>query len=284
MGEFHLRGGLMYKKAICNEMFGTMELSCVCDILNTYGFDGIEIAPFTLLDDKEMFSDSKIEYIKTTLRAHHLEFAGFHWLLAHPKGLHITSPNVEVRKRSVEHLIHLLNVSGELGGGTLILGSPHQRSVEKGKEEQGRALLEEGLRELGDVAIKNNSTMCMEALSSNDTNIINTLEEAKTLVHSINSKGVSSMFDFHNCGDETLSWDELIDYYYPIIQHVHLNTLNGGHPTVLDIEAYLPSFATLKSLAYKKWVSLEIFTVPENPIEVVKQTAHFLQEIENKLL
>jgi len=51
-----------------------------------------------------------------------LDFVGFHWLFLSPKGLHITTPDLTIRKRSWDHLQRLVDIAGELGGGVLVLG------------------------------------------------------------------------------------------------------------------------------------------------------------------
>ena len=38
----------MKKYAICNELFGDMDFADSCALLQRYGYQGIEIAPFTI--------------------------------------------------------------------------------------------------------------------------------------------------------------------------------------------------------------------------------------------
>ena len=38
----------MFKIGICNELFEDMEFGQVCRLVKTLGYDGLEIAPFTL--------------------------------------------------------------------------------------------------------------------------------------------------------------------------------------------------------------------------------------------
>ncbi|MCP4401673.1 MAG: sugar phosphate isomerase/epimerase, partial [bacterium] len=211
------------KYAICNELFGKAAFENVCLTTAQHGFQGIEIAPFTLFDDPRNIGQDKIREIKHTLQHTGLQFAGFHWLFLSPQGLHITTPDSTVRERSWEHLRSLVDIAGELGGGDLVLGSPQQRHATEIPTEQGIAYLKEGLFNIAAYAEERNSTVLIEALPAKHTNIINTLEEAGNLIESINTPGVSGMFDFHNCVDETLLWPELIETYFDIIQHVHLN-------------------------------------------------------------
>lgn len=269
----------MIKTAICNELFGKMSFQESCDLTAAHGFNGIEIAPFTLFGDVTFIPSDKIAMIRSSLKNSGLDFTGLHWLFVKPENLHITSPDKKKREKSWEHLKMLLNLAGELGGGYLTLGSPKQRIATEISITEAWKYMEEGLAGVADTASDCNSTVCIEALASTETNVINTLEESKDLINRVKRGSISSMFDFHNCGDETDSWPELIKNYVSIIKHVHLNTPGGGHPNPGDSDKYIESFSVLKDLKYDGWVSLEIFTVPDKPEIVLSETAAFLNEM-----
>ena len=269
----------MIKTAICNELFGDLSFQESCDLVAAHNFKGIEIAPFTLFGDVNSIPKDTITMIKRTLNNSGLDFAGLHWLFVKPENLHITSPDKKIREWSWDHLKKLLNLSGELGGGFLTLGSPKQRMASGITVAEAWKYMEEGLAGVADTAAECNSTVCIESLASIDTNVINTLKESRDIINSVKRDSISSMFDFHNCGDETDSWPELIRNNKDIIKHVHLNTPSGGHPVPGDIEEYRDSFSVLKDIDFNDWVSLEIFTVPRNPEKVLSETAEFLKEV-----
>ncbi len=269
----------MIKTAICNELFGSIDFQKSCDLAADHGFNGIEIAPFTLFGDVSSIPSDTINMINNALNNSGLEFAGLHWLFVKPENLHITSPDKKIRDWSWDHLKRLLNLSGELGGGFLTLGSPKQRMASEISVTEALNYMEEGLAGVADTAAACNSIVCIEALASADTNVINTLKESRDIINRVNRDSISGMFDFHNCGDEMDSWPELIRKNKDIIKHVHLNTSSGGHPVPDDVEEYRESFSVLKDINYNAWVSLEIFTIPENPEKVLLETAAFLRKL-----
>jgi sugar phosphate isomerase/epimerase len=112
--------------------------------------------------------------------------------------------------------------------------------------------------------------------------MVNTLREVEEWVREIDHPGLSGMFDFHNTGDETEPWDVLVSRYFPIIRHVHFNSREGSWPSPGkeggDPE-YRSAFRVLKEKRYGGWISLEIFTLPENPKEVLKETREFLRMV-----
>lgn len=269
----------MMRRAVCNEMFGNQEFARTCALVKSCGFAGIEIAPYTLSNVNGYFSTSTLAHIRSILEANELSFAGFHWLFAHPEGMHITSSDPQARRRALDHLKGLLFAAGELGGGFLILGSPKQRSVSDATPEEGMRRLVGFLQEATEAAKEANSIICLEALPKKESNVMNTLAEARAMVEQIGNSAIQSMFDFHNCGDETLSWHELLREYMPIIRHVHINRNDGGHPLPGSEGLFRAAFKELAAQKYHGWVSLEIFTIPADPLRVLLETRDFLDSV-----
>jgi D-psicose/D-tagatose/L-ribulose 3-epimerase len=272
----------MKKYAICNELFGDMAFSESCALLQRYGYQGIEIAPFTLFDDPGTFTSAQVAEIRRAMEDCDLEFTGLHWLFLKPEGLHITTPDDGVRRRSWDHLKRLVDLAGQLGGGVLVLGSPKQRNSMGVSREQAANNLEEGLRSLADFTTRRNCTILLESLSPDQTDVINTMAEAEQSIERIGHSGIQGIFDFHNCSNETKSWEELIEDYFPIIRHVHLNEVNGSYPGTGSSD-FLPAFKKLAKKGYDGWISLEIFHLPEDPAKVLRETMAFLDRMEELL-
>ena len=79
------------KISICNEIFRGWEIEEVFRFVSKIGYEGVEIAPFTISDDIRNISRKKCEEIKNIASSYGLEIVGTHWLLRGPKGLHILS-------------------------------------------------------------------------------------------------------------------------------------------------------------------------------------------------
>ena len=270
--------------AVCNELFGSISLQEAASITRDIGFQGLELAPFTIFGDFSAAAISRgIAIAKRAFAETGLEFAGLHWLLAKPEGLHITTSDKALRRKSWNHLRRLVDAAAELGGGNLILGSPKQRSSDPG---QGRApamaTLRDELASIAPYAAERRTAILLEALSSDQTDVVNLLAEAEAIVNSVGNAGVGGMFDFHNCADEAISYEALIEKYIRMIRHVHLNDVDGNHPKPGD-HSYLPAFAKLHELKYEGWVSLEIFSTPEDPAIVLRETMEYLKRIETSL-
>jgi sugar phosphate isomerase/epimerase len=272
------------KYAVCNELFGTMSLPEAASMAARHGFHGLELAPFTVFGDFSARDiDRGIAGIRRSLEDNGLEFAGLHWLLSRPEGLRITASDARLRRRSWDHLRRLLDAAGELGGGNLILGSPGQRASEpRQTRDEAAALLADELAAIADHAAERRSAILLEALSSDQTDVVNRLAETEAIVRRIGKPGVGGMFDFHNCADEADSYEALIGRFFAMIGHVHLNDAEGNPPKPGD-PSFLPAFSELAARGYERWVSLEIFTIPSDPDAILRETMDFLREVERKL-
>lgn len=269
--------------SVCNEMFGFLPLEHALDLLVASGFQGVEIAPFTVFEN---FLPSDIEKgirtLRTALSQSGLTFVGFHWLFLKPEGLRLLSEDSKDRQKAWGHLKLLLDVAGELGGGVLVLGSPVQRAAGSTPKDRAKEFFKEGLVDAAGHAQRNRSVILLEALPSSATDMVNTLQEVRDWVTTIHHPGLSGMFDFHNTGDETEAWDVLITRYFPIIRHVHFNSREGSWPSP-EKEGkdpdYRSAFRVLKEKKYDGWISLEIFSVPEDPRRVLQNTRAFLHTV-----
>ena len=270
------------KRGICNEMFGGIDKIAFSEslkIIRETGFQGVEIAPHTLFGDFSGGIKRTLNEIKRELDGEGVDFAGFHWLLVGPEGLYINSPETDIRKKSWDHIKRLADLGGELGGGPMTLGSPAQRSSTEGIENQETMkLFTQGLSSVASHIEGTGCSLLVEALPSEFTDVVNTLEEARTLIDKIGQPGIGGMFDFHNTNDESAPWEELIQAHMAYIAHVHLNDAGGVAPSAVT-EEYRKAFQILTENKYNKWVSLEIFTVPEDPRALLRQVENFLNDV-----
>src|SRR5689334_19235999 len=118
--------------AICNETFQNWDWARTCHQVASLGYQGIEIAPFTLADDvRSIASHARRVFANTATRAG-LQVVGLHWLLVSPRGLSVTSRDQEVRRETAQYLAALVDFCADMSGNILVLGSPAQRRIPEG--------------------------------------------------------------------------------------------------------------------------------------------------------
>src|SRR6476469_7241727 len=136
-----------FRQAMCNEAFDKWPFAESCETLRKAGYEGIEIAPFTLAEDPASITPAQRREYRETIESTGLKFVGLHWLMVSPKGLHVTTPDGALRERSWQHIRNLIDLCGDLGPhGVMVFGSPVQRATTGGlTREQATRHYVEGL-------------------------------------------------------------------------------------------------------------------------------------------
>jgi sugar phosphate isomerase/epimerase len=246
--------------SICNEAFEKWPFADACEAIRKIGYTGIEIAPFTLAEKPSDITTAQRAEYRTIMADSGLTFVGLHWLMVSPKGLHVTTPDTDLRRRSWDHIRDLIDLCADLGpNGVMIFGSPKQRSSTGGltPAEATRNFVD-GLAGIASHAVERGVTVLVEALPANQADIVLTLAEAVDIVNQIDSLGVRTMFDVHNAVDEVEPHAALVDRYFDYIRHVHVNEIDGRHCGAADY-AFAPVLEMLAHRGYQGWVSLEAF-------------------------
>jgi D-psicose/D-tagatose/L-ribulose 3-epimerase len=222
------------KFALCNEVLQPLPFAQQCKLAADLGYDGLEVAPFTLAQDPMALTDADAESFRRIAADHGLTIDGLHWLLVAPGGLSIVSEDAAVRSRTTEVMTRLTALCAAMGGTYLVHGSPKQRSVPAGStREQALERARECLRAAGEAAQKHGVTYCLEPLSRKETDVFNTVEEAARMIEEIGLPSLRTMIDCSAAGQtETQPVHELMAQWMPrgVIGHIQVNDPNRRGP------------------------------------------------------
>jgi D-psicose/D-tagatose/L-ribulose 3-epimerase len=261
------------KIALCNEVLQPLGFEQQCTVAAQLGYDGLEVAPFTLAGDPMAITDSQA-------RAHHamatdagLEIFGLHWLLVAPAGLSISSENEALRARTVDVMKRLVELCALMGGRYLVHGSPKQRSTPEGStKEQAIARVVDCFARIAPFAQQHGVVYCVEPLSTRETDVINTVAEAARIVDEVNSPGLKTMIDCSAAAQvEQETIPALMEKWIRSghVAHVQVNDPNRRGPGQGELR-FAPIIETLLRLqrehAYTGVVAVEPFDyVPDGP-------------------
>ena len=250
------------KRALCNEIlqprFSVRRWIEKLEFVQSLGYQGVEIAPFTLGEDPAQVDPSELRSIRRILEETGVRCIGFHWLWSAPVGLRGLHPDPSIRSKAWHTLHTLAWQCAGLGGEFLVLGSGKQRSFEGMSISEAKRFFMEELVNVLPVLEETGVTLLIEPLPGSSTNFLNTLEEVESVLKEIDSPFLGTVFDFHNTVEETLPWEQLIQKFRSSIRHVHFNGVNGGLPPQLD-PLYVSAFRALQKTGYTGWVSVEVF-------------------------
>src|ERR1035441_9599039 len=88
--------------ALCNEVLASMPLERQCDYAAQLGYDGLEIAPYTIFDAPDAVSAAEASRVRAIVGRAGLVVTSLHWLLVKPAKLSLTDPDTSIRTRTLE--------------------------------------------------------------------------------------------------------------------------------------------------------------------------------------
>ncbi len=250
----------MMRIALCNEVLRDRDFAEQCSMARALGYDGLEVAPFTLADDPHRLPPGRRAEIRRIAEDAGLSITSLHWLLVTPEGLSVTSPEGEVRRRTLEVMLALIGLCADLGGKVLVHGSPKQRMIVDDDPMEAKRRAVELFARAAEAAEEAGVTYCVEPLTPAETNFINNLSQAAALVGEVGSPAFRAMLDTKASAVETLSVAELCDHWLPqgIIAHVHVNDRNLRGPGQGE-DRFAPLFSALRRHDYQGVVAVEPF-------------------------
>ena len=254
--------------SLCNEVIAELPFSRQCEVAAALGYDGLEPAPFTFGDDPTKLTPAKITELRQAASDAGIAITGLHYLMRAPAGLSITTADAAVRDRTIAVMRAMCGLCAELGGKILVHGSPDQRVLEPGDEENSRKRGIECFAAVADAAADARVTYCIEPLARNQTAFINTVAEAAAIVRGVDHPALRAMIDCSAAEQtEAEPVDALVRRWLPsgLIAHMHFNDPNRRGPGEGDL-AFAPILSALREGGYKGDASIEPFVyMPDGP-------------------
>ena len=270
------------KIAICNELFEGWDIAKVFDYAAKIGYDGVELAPFTLGKTASDISQAERKRIREAAANAGIEIAGLHWLLVKPPGLYINHPDAGIRKKTQNYLRELIDLCGDLGGRVLVHGSPQQRNVKDGWDagETWRHA-RETFEFCGEAAGTRSVFYCLEALTTADTNFINTIDEALQMVDEIDHPNFQIMLDCRSIyagagSDLPVVLEKALRTGK--LRHVHVNDPNDRGPGFGNLQ-FAPLLKILQEADYSGYISVEVFNFKPDPQTIAARSIGYLHGV-----
>ena len=273
-----------FKLAVCNELFEGSDFAESCRALKRAGWHGIEIAPFTLAKDATTVSAERRREVRDIIVSEGLDFVGLHWLTVGPEGLHVTTPDEDMRRHSWDYVRRLSDLCADLRpegttGGVMVFGSPNQRRTTGGlSTREATANFVTGVQSIAGHLESQDVTLCVEALPAAQCDVIGSLDEAVDVVHRINSPAVGSMFDSHNAIDETERHEALVKKHWDLIRHIHVNELDGSYARPDGGYDFKPVLQVARDRAFSGWVSMEVFDFAPGADKMINESIEYLRD------
>jgi sugar phosphate isomerase/epimerase len=254
------------KFTLCNEVVRELPFERQCALAAGLGYQGLELAPFTLGKDAWRLPAAERARLRRTAADHGIVICGLHWLLVDPDGLSITSAESHVRHLTLDVMRGLIGLCHDLGGVYLVHGSPAQRKTGGAADAHQRG--REAFAAVAADAAAAGVTYCIEPLSSDQTDFVNTVAEAIEVVNAIANPAIATMIDACSTARaESESLEALIRRWLPVgrIAHIHFNDRDRRGPGQGG-DRFGPALAALRDNGYPGWIGVEPFEYsPDGP-------------------
>ncbi|MCX7962683.1 MAG: sugar phosphate isomerase/epimerase [Burkholderiales bacterium] len=255
--------------ALCNEVIAPMPFPRQCEYAASLGYDGLEIAPYTLSEEPHRMGAAQIAAARAAAADAGIAITGLHWLLVRPAGLSISTRDEAVRRKTLDVMYALVDQCAALGGRYLVHGSPQQRRVDPGDtREAALARATECFARVAERAERAGVLYCVEPLAADQTPLINTLAEAAAVVEAVGSPALRTMLDTSAASrTEAEPLAALVDRWLPrgMIAHVQVNDRNRRGPGQGELR-FAPLLAALVRHGYAGDIAVEPFDyVPDGP-------------------
>ncbi|MEY4711867.1 MAG: hypothetical protein RIS88_1317 [Pseudomonadota bacterium] len=250
------------KLALCNEVLRHLSLDAQCEMAAQLGYQGLEVAPFTLFQDARELDERLAARARASAQAQGLLISSLHWLLVKPEGLSMVTPDEGVRQATLDWIRRLIAFAQHCGARVLVHGSPAQRNPQAGQSlADAHARLEDSLRRLAPWAQAAGVTYCLEPLSRVETSVVNTVQEAAQMIARVGSPAVRTMLDASAASQaESEPIAQVLARHLDTgdIAHVQVNDKNRRGPGQGDTDL-LPLVRVLRERQYTGWVAVEPF-------------------------
>ena len=132
-----------------------------------------------------------------------------------------------------------------------------------------RAYLCEQLHELGEYALKHNTTVILEPLNRKEAFYLRLVSDAAAICRDADSEGVRCMGDFWHMQEETSDYAAFISAG-KYLQHVHVASRGQRRMPGEDgqLDNYIDGMRALKELDYQNYISFECGTAADRNVVV----------------
>jgi sugar phosphate isomerase/epimerase len=266
--------------AICNETFEDWDHARVCRFVADAGYQGLEVAPFTLAARVTDIPAERRRELRWQAEACGLQIIGLHWLLARTEGLQLTAADEATRRRTADYLVELARFCRDLGGELMVFGSPAQRRIPAGATRaQAVDWAVDTFRRALPGIVAAGVKLCLEPLSPPEADFINTCAEAVEILDRIGHPNFCLHLDVKAMATDGPA-PELIRRHAARTGHFHANDVNRRGPGFGSTD-FVPIFRALKEVHYHGWVSVEVFDYSPDPETIARDSLRYMRQCES---
>lgn len=244
--------------------------------LAALGFAGLEVAPSKVWQDTAGVRPGQARAYRRAVEGAGLRVAGLHSLFYDQPGLGLFR-GPEVREKTFDFLVFLSALCADLGGVTLIYGSPPARARGGMPLEAADQEAVDFFGRLARAMAGHGTCLCLEALGASETDYGTHLSHILRLVRAVGEDAFRVQLDAKAAAEAGEIEPATLERIAPHLVHVHVNDpglgVVGGTGRV-DHDAL---GRLLRAIDYQGYVSVEQRMVsPDDPLAAIRTSREAL--------
>jgi sugar phosphate isomerase/epimerase len=251
----------MFKYSFDALVYHGEELAASIERLSKYGYDAIE-----LVGEPDHYN---FQQVRELTSAHGMKVSSICSIYHAERDL--GHPDAGMRKRAVEYVKQIADMSAEVGAPTMIIAPiANMRIKELGSREDEWKWAVEGIREGGEYAAKLGVNLCIEAWNRYETYMLNRLDQAVAMMKDVDLPNVAIMGDTFHMNIDEANIAEAIRQSGDALIHIHLADSNRAAPGTGHTD-FTPIMQALKDIHYQGYVTFEILPAAADPFGVMRR-------------
>ncbi len=188
-------------------------------------------------------------------------------------GLYFTHESDEIREKAIVVFTELIHMAKDFGK-IVSIGRARGFVAQGQTREQAEALFIDAARQICGIADKAGVTIIVEPVNRYETNFINNLDEAASMVKRIGCGNLGIMPDVFHMNIEDDKIGASLARNGELLRYIHLADSNRMAPGQGHID-FDDIFGGLKAAGFDGWASIEILAKPD-PDTAARQAAEYI--------
>lgn len=261
--------------AVSNFAWPQDELDQHLALLERLGCDGVELATSRIWPEPVSSTPRQRRDLRDRLASHNLAAVGLHSLLSAQPDLALFETDPQ-RTRLTDYLKSMADVCADLGGRTMVFGSTRSRRRGDLPYEAALDVAAEAFRPAAAHAGQRGVFLCIEPLSSDETDFITCSAEGMDLVRRVDDPHFGLHLDAKAMMAAAEDYEAAIGHNVAHLRHFHVNDPGLAPPGSTGAD-HRPIARALRAAGYSGWISIEMFAGFGPSAEVIERSCAFVR-------
>jgi len=261
--------------SVSNIIWGSNDLEGHLRLLESLGCDGVEIAPSLVWEEPIKATSMQRQALKKMVVEHGLVIVGIHSLFYTRPDL-VLFGDTKTRQRMAEYTKELIYLCCDLGGKTLVFGSPNNRRRGKLSVEEALEISTEFFRNVAEAAEACGAFLCIEPLGPDEADFITSSRGGMELISRVNHPHFRLHLDAKALITCQENYAQVFSNYAAYLKHFHVGDPGLAPPGSTGAD-HAPIGEALRASGYRGFISLEVRRGFGPSREVIKRSVRYVR-------